>query len=294
MTEDKDLAAAIEAFYAEKAPEAVRAAVKKADGDPALSASYPYRAEMKGKEYDADAARLQIEMVKLQAWVKRSGARVAVVCEGRDAAGKGGAIRRFTENLNPRGARIVALSKPSDAERGQWYFQRYAPHLPSPGEIAFFDRSWYNRGVVEHVFGFCTAEERERFFAQAPAFERMLVEDGVILFKLWLTIGRAEQMRRFLDRARDPLRHWKLSPIDVAALDKWTAYTAAIEETLARSHSDAAPWTVIRADDKRRARLEALRVVLTGVDYADKDRAAVGAPDPKLSGPPDRIPLAEA
>ncbi len=293
MTEDADLPAAIEAFYAKKAPKAVRAAVESAGRKPALSASYPYPAQMKDKDYDALYDQLQIELVKMQAWAKQSGARVMVLFEGRDAAGKGGAIRRFMDNLNPRGARVVALAKPTETERGQWYFQRYAAHLPSAGEVVFFDRSWYNRGVVEHVFGFCKPHERERFFDQAPTFERMLVEDGVILFKLWLTIGRAEQMRRFLDRARDPLRHWKLSPIDVAALDKWNENSAAITETLARSHSAPAPWTVIRADDKRRARLEALRVVLAGVEYAGKNAEAVGAPDPLLSGPPDRIPLAE-
>ncbi len=291
---EPDLPALIERWYREEAPKALRTAVKKAGEAHALSKDFPYRKPMKSEPYKAENAALQIELVKMQAWVKATGARVAILFEGRDAAGKGGAIRRFTENINPRGARIAALSKPTEAEAGQWYFQRYAAHLPSPGEIVFFDRSWHNRGVVEHVFGFCTPEQRATWFAQVPGFEAMLVEDGVLLFKLWLTIGRAEQLRRFLDRARDPLRQWKLSPIDGAALGRWDAYTAAIEETLARTHTPAAPWTVIRADDKRRARLEALRVVLSGVPYEGRDPEAAGAPDPLLSGPPDRLPLAQA
>jgi polyphosphate kinase 2 len=247
---------------------------------------------MRRKDYDAAMDALQIELVKMQAWAKRSGARVAIVFEGRDAAGKGGAIARFVKNMNPRGARIVALPKPTETEAGQWYFQRYAAQLPAPGEITLFDRSWHNRGVVEHVFGFCTPDQRALYFRQVPEFERMLVEDGIILFKLWLTIGRAEQLRRFLDRARDPLRHWKISPIDVGALEKWEDFGDAIEETLSRTHADAAPWTVIRADDKRRARLEAIRVVLNGIAYDGRD-AALGAPDPLISGGPNEMPLAE-
>lgn len=293
MSDDATLPDAIERWFARKAPKGLRQAVRDADG-PVLSPSYPYPAAMKRKAYDAAYAEAQVELVKMQAWVKRTGARVAVVMEGRDAAGKGGAIRRLMDNLNPRGARVVALAKPSPAEAGQWYFQRYVVQLPSPGEIVFFDRSWHNRGVVEHVFGFCTPEERARWFDQAPRFEAMLAEDGVILVKLWLTIGRAEQMRRFLDRARDPLRRWKLSPIDAQALGRWSDYSAAIEETLRRTHAAATPWTVIRADDKRRARLEAIRAVLAAVDYDERDPAAAGAPDPLLSGPPDRVPLAEA
>ncbi|SDZ80931.1 polyphosphate kinase 2 [Rubrimonas cliftonensis] len=293
MKEETALCAAIEGYFRNEAPAGVRKAVEAAGKDHALSEGYPYDAALKGKPYREANEALQIEIVKMQAWARRAGARVAILFEGRDAAGKGGAIRRFSRNLNPRGARIVALPKPSDAEAGQWYFQRYAAHLPGPGEIAFFDRSWYNRGVVEHVFGFCGPAERERFFRQVPGFEAMLVEDGIILVKLWLTIGRAEQMRRFLDRARDPLRRWKLSPIDVASLEKWDAYSAAIGETLARSHTALAPWTVLRADDKRRARIEAMRVALNRIDYEGRDLKAVGAPDPALSGPPDRMPLAQ-
>lgn len=293
MKEEVALSAAIESYYRDDAPAGLRKAVEAAGGDPALSEGYPHRSAMKSKAYREAKDALQIEAVKMQAWARHTGARVAIVFEGRDAAGKGGAIRRFSRNLNPRGARIVALPKPSDAEAGQWYFQRYAAHLPGPGEIVFFDRSWYNRGVVEHVFGFCEPAERERFFRQVPGFETMLVEDGIILVKLWLTIGRAEQMRRFLDRARDPLRRWKLSPIDVAALEKWEAYSAAIGETLARSHTAIAPWTVLRADDKRRARIEAMRVALSRIDYDGRDLKAVGDSDPELSGPPDRMPLAQ-
>ncbi len=294
MSQTGEIAAEIEAYVKKGAPDSVRRAVRKAGGDPILSTTYPYDDELKSKTYDAAMDLLQIELVKLQAWVKASGARVAILFAGRDAAGKGGAIKRFRENLNPRGARVAALDKPTDVERGQWYFQRYVSHLPSAGEIVFFDRSWYNRGVVEHVFGFCDEVERERFFRQVPGFEAMLAEDGILLFKLWLTIGRAEQVRRFLDRARDPVRRWKLSPIDVGSMSKWSAFSQAISETFARTHNPLAPWTVIRADDKRRARIETIRVVLSAIEYEGKDAAAVGAPDHALSGPPDRIPLAEA
>jgi polyphosphate kinase 2 len=292
MTDTEDLPGEIERWFARKAPEDLRRRVRRAEDGAALSPSYPYPHPMRRKDYDSAMDALQIELVKMQAWVKRSGARVAIVFEGRDAAGKGGAIARIVKNMNPRGARVVALPKPTETEAGQWYFQRYAAQLPAAGEIALFDRSWHNRGVVEHVFGFCTPEQRALYFRQAPEFERMLVEDGIILFKLWLTIGRAEQMRRFLDRARDPLRHWKISPIDVGALEKWEAFGDAIEETLSRTHSEAAPWTVIWADDKRRARLEAIRVVLNGIAYAGRD-AGLGAPDPLISGGPAEMPLAE-
>ncbi|WP_010138374.1 polyphosphate kinase 2 [Oceanicola sp. S124] len=278
---------AISAFYQTEAPEALREAIRHADKDDVLSESYPYRERMGGKDYDRAYADLQVELVKMQAWVKDSGARVACLFEGRDAAGKGGTIQRFRENLNPRGARVVALPAPSDTERGQWYFQRYVAHLPGAGEIAFFDRSWYNRGVVEHVFGFCTPAQRETFFAQVPAFEKMLVEDGIYLFKFWLNLGRAEQLRRFLARESDPLKQWKLSSIDVKGLSRWDAYTGAIAETLAYSHTDAAPWTVIRSDDKRRARLEAIRQVLHALPYSGKDEAALGPLDPGIGGGPE-------
>ncbi len=226
----------------------------------------------------------------MQAWAKETGARIALVFEGRDAAGKGGTIKRFRENLNPRGARVVALSKPTDKEATQWYFQRYIDHLPSAGEIVFFDRSWYNRGVVEHVFDFCTPDQREHFFAQVPKFEDMLVDEGITLVKFWLNVGRAEQLRRFLARESDPLKQWKLSWIDAAGLKKWDAYTAAIGETLERTHTDAAPWTIVRTDDKRRARLAAIRHMLGQLDYPLKDKDVVGQPDPLICGGPDIWP----
>lgn len=278
---------AISRYYETGAPEQIRAAIAEADKDHIVSASYPYRERMKRKAYESELEALQIELVKLQDWVRRSGARLVVLFEGRDAAGKGGTIKRFRENLNPRGAKIVALSKPSEAERSQWYFQRYVQHLPAGGEISLFDRSWYNRGVVEKVFGFCSDAQRERFFQQVQGFERTLVDDGVLLFKVWLNVGRAEQLRRFLDRESDPLKQWKLSAIDVQGLEKWDDYSAAISETFARSHSIDAPWTVVRSDDKRRARLAVIRQVLAGIDYDNKDSARVGTPDPKICGGPD-------
>jgi len=219
--------------------------------------------------------------------VKDSGTRVAVVFEGRDAAGKGGTIKRFRENLNPRGARTVALSKPTEREAGQWYFQRYVPHLPSAGEIVFFDRSWYNRAVVEHVFGFCTSSQRSRFFRQLPEFEDVLVDDGLHLMKVWLNVGRAEQLRRFLKRERDPLKQWKLSWIDVEGLKRWDAYSDAIRETFEMSHRPIAPWTVVRSDDKRRARIGAIQALLSGFDYTGKTKSVVTKPDPAIVGGPE-------
>lgn len=278
---------AISKFYETSAPEDIRKAIRRAERDDIINPDYPHSEQLAKKPYERDLLALQVELVKLQAWVKATGARIVVVFEGRDAAGKGGAIKRFEEYLNPRGARVVALAKPTEAERGQWYFQRYIDHLPSAGEIVFFDRSWYNRGVVEKVFGFCTTEERERFFRQVLPFEHALVDDGVRLFKFWLNVGRAEQLRRFLDRERNPLKQWKLSPIDVDGLAKWDEYSQAIVETLKRGHSPRAPWTVIRADDKRRARLEALRHVLLSLDYRRKNPKAVGKPDPLICGGPD-------
>ena len=278
---------AISAYFNDSAPDAVRTAIQRADKDDILDSDYPYSQRMPTKAYDKEMKRLQVELVKMQAWVKSSGARIAVLFEGRDAAGKGGAIKRFRENLNPRGAQVVALSKPSDTEATQWYFQRYIDHLPAGGQITFYDRSWYNRGVVEKVFGFCTDDQREHFFAQVPSFEDMLVDEGITLIKLWLNVGQAEQLRRFLSRERDPLKQWKLSWIDVEGLAKWDAYSAAIAETLARSHTAPAPWTVIRSDDKRRARLAAIQRLLHAVDYTGKDRDAIGPIDPAICGGPD-------
>lgn len=278
---------AISRFYAEAAPPEVRRAIAEGDPDDVLSGTYPYRHWMRKKDYEAAMAALQIELMKLQRWVQDRGVRVCVLFEGRDAAGKGGAIRRFTLNTNPRVVRIVALPKPTEREAGQWYFQRYVAELPAAGEVVLFDRSWYNRAMVEHVFGFCTPAQRERFFDQLPGFEETLAGDGIRLFKLWLEVGRAEQLRRMLARERDPLKQWKLSRIDVEGLARWDDYTAAIGETLARSHRPAAPWTVILADDKYRARLAAIRAVLAGLDYAGKDPEALGPGDPRICGGPD-------
>ena len=278
---------AISAFYEHDAPKEVRDAIKRAEKGDILNPDYPHSERLASKPYDKDMKKLQVELAKLQAWAKTSGTRIAMVFEGRDAAGKGGTIKRFRENMNPRGARVVALSKPSDTEQTQWYFQRYIDHLPAGGEIVFYDRSWYNRGVVEHVFGFCSDAQREHFFAQVTDFEKMLVDEGIILFKFWLNVGRAEQLKRFLDREQDPLKQWKLSQIDVDGLRKWDAYSTAIRETLDRSHSDAAPWTIVRSDDKKRARLAAIRHVLHAIDYDRKDDKAIGGCDSLICGGPD-------
>ncbi len=278
---------AIESYFRNEAPKEVRTAIEDAGKGDILNPSYPYSDKMKGKDYNEQMDALQIELVKMQSWVKATDQRVAILFEGRDAAGKGGTIKRFRKNLNPRGARNVALSKPSDAERSQWYFQRYISHLPSAGEIVFFDRSWYNRGVVENVFGFCTTDERERFFRQVIPLENGFRNDGIHMFKFWLNVGRAEQLNRFLARETDPLKQWKLSPIDVAGLSKWDEYSQSISETLTRSHSDDCPWTIIRSDDKKRARLAAIRTVLSALEYDGKDPEVVGIPDDKISGGPD-------
>ncbi|HEU0223645.1 MAG TPA: polyphosphate kinase 2 [Paracoccaceae bacterium] len=279
---------AISAFFRDRAPKAIRKAIEAAGKKDILTPGYPYPRALDRESFEAELERLQIELVKLQNWVKAAGARMVIVFEGRDASGKGGTIRRFTENLNPRGARIVALAKPSDVESGQWYFQRYIAQLPSAGEIVFFDRSWYNRAVVEKVFGFCSHAEREHFFAQLPDFESMLVEEGIHLFKIWLSVGRAEQLRRFLEREQDPLKQWKLSQIDIDGLSKWDEYTEAIDEMFERTNLAQAPWIVVRADDQRRARLNAIRHVLAALPYAPRDREAIGEVDPLIVGGPER------
>ena len=278
---------AITRYFREGAPKAVRKAIEKAGKDDILSKSYPYRTEMKGRDYDAHMEVLQRQLVRMLADVKATGKRVIAVFEGRDAAGKGGAIDRVRENLNPRVANVVALSKPSDREAAQWYFQRYIDWFPAKGEIALFDRSWYNRGIVEHVFGFCTPEQRQHFFRQLPDFERMLVDEGIILVKFWLDVSRAEQLRRFLAREADPLKQWKLSSIDIDGLAKWDDYTAAIAETFAVSHTKHAPWTVIRSDDKNRARIAVIQTLLHAIPYVGRDEAAIGKPDPKIVGGPE-------
>ncbi len=277
----------ISRFANEDAPKDVRNAIKTAGKNDILNPDYPYDRRCDRKEYEAALAALQIELVRMQAWVRETGQRIAIVFEGRDAAGKGGTIKRLRENLNPRGAKLVALSKPTDVEAAQWYFQRYIAHLPAKGEITIFDRSWYNRGVVEHVFEFCTPQQRDRWFQQVPEFEQMLVNEGIKLFKIWLNVGQATQLKRFLDREGDPLKQWKLSWIDVAGLGKWDAYTDAIGETLGRTHSAEAPWTIVRSDDKRRARVQTIRSILTQLDYARKDDDALGTVDGKIAGGPD-------
>ncbi len=245
---------------------------------------YPYRNLMSRRNYEKDKYQLQVELLKLQAWVKQTGQRVVVLFEGRDAAGKGGTIKRFMEHLNPRGARVVALDKPTEAERGQWYFQRYVEHLPTRGEIVLFDRSWYNRAGVERVMGFCNDDEYLEFMRQAPEFERNLARSGLHLIKFWFSVSREEQRRRFKERESHPLKHWKLSPIDMASLDKWEDYTKAKEAMFFYTDTADAPWTVVKSDCKKRARLNALRYVLHKLPYANKDLTRIGPIDPLLVG----------
>jgi polyphosphate kinase 2 len=245
---------------------------------------YPYAERMERREYEILKRQLQIELLKLQGWVKDTGQKLVIVFEGRDAAGKGGTIKRFTEHLNPRGATVVALDKPSEREQTQWYFQRYVQHLPAAGEIVLFDRSWYNRAGVERVFGYCTADQYLLFMKQCPEFERMLVDSGVLLVKFWFSVTRGEQRSRFIVRQIDPVRQWKLSPTDLASLDKWEAYTEAKEAMFLHTDTEHAPWTVIKSNDKKRARLAAMRHALSVVDYDGKDADAVGTPDPQIVG----------
>nr|WP_199040969.1 polyphosphate kinase 2 [Dyella sp. ASV24] len=245
---------------------------------------YPYRHKMSRRNYEKQKYRLQVELLKLQAWVRETGQRVVILFEGRDAAGKGGAIKRFMEHLNPRGARVVALEKPSESERGQWYFQRYIQHLPTRGEIVLFDRSWYNRAGVERVMGFCTPAEYDEFMRQVPEFERHLANSGIHLFKFWFSVSQAEQRRRFDERKLHPLKQWKLSPVDLASLDKWDAYTKAKEAMFAQTDTADSPWIVIRSDCKKRARLNAMRHVLNRVKYTSRDDSIVGLPDPLIVG----------
>jgi polyphosphate kinase 2 len=245
---------------------------------------YPYKNLMSRKRYESQKYKLQVELLKLQSWAKETGQRVVILFEGRDAAGKGGAIRRFMEHLNPRGARVVALEKPSDSERGQWYFQRYVQHLPTAGEIVLFDRSWYNRAGVERVMGFCTESEYQQFIHQAPLFERQLVQSGVHLIKFWFSVSRKEQLRRFKERELHPLKQWKLSPIDLASLDKWDDYTKAKEAMFFETDTADAPWTVIKSDCKKRARLNAMRYVLHKLPYANKELSNIGTLDTLLVG----------
>ena len=254
--------------------------VSKEDSDSApLPADYPYKTRMSRHVYEKEKKKLQIELLKVQSWVKESGQRIVSLFEGRDAAGKGGTIKRYMEHLNPRGARVVALEKPTETERGQWYFQRYIQNLPTAGEMVFFDRSWYNRAGVERVMGFCDPQEYLLFMRQAPELERMLVASGVHLFKFWFSVSREEQLRRFVSRYSDPLKHWKLSPVDVQSLDRWDAYTEAKNAMFFHTHTKDAPWAIIKSDDKKRARLNCIRYFLHHLDYPNKDVKAIGPVD---------------
>jgi polyphosphate kinase 2 len=262
-------------------PEAIRHAFE--------SGEFPYKSRMGTSLYEEEMARLQVELLKLQNWVKETGERIIVLFEGRDAAGKGGTIKRFMEHLNPRGARVVALEKPSERERTQWYFQRYVEQLPSGGEMVFFDRSWYNRAGVERVMQFCTAQDYLEFMRQTPELERMLVRSGIRLFKFWFSVSREEQLRRFKARETDPLKQWKLSPIDRASLDKWDDYTEAKEAMFFYTDTADAPWSIIKSDDKKRARLNALQYFLSTMPYPDKDERVVRGPDPLIVGSSSQV-----
>ncbi|TWG99930.1 polyphosphate kinase 2 [Mesorhizobium sp. J18] len=258
-------------------PEWVEAKVITAGG-------FPYEKKLKRKEYEESLEKLQIELVKMQTWMQATGARVMALFEGRDAAGKGGTIQRVRKYMNPRTARNVALPKPTEAEAGQWYFQRYVTHFPTRSEFVTFDRSWYNRGVVEPVMGFCTPEQHEQFLAEAPRFEQSIVMDGIHLFKFWLNIGRETQLKRFHDRRHSLLKHWKFSPMDIAGMAKWDDYTKMRDLMIERTHTDYAPWTIVRANDKRRARLAVMRRILVSVPYAGRDTEAIGAEDERIIG----------
>ncbi|MEJ6641054.1 MAG: polyphosphate kinase 2 [Octadecabacter sp.] len=274
----------ISRYFREDAPDDVRAEIEGAKKGEILATDFPYDKKWKRAEYEAALEGLQVELVKMHRWAKDTGQRIAIVFEGRDAAGKGGTIKRFRENPNPRGARVVALSKPTETESGQWYFQIYINYLPSKDKVVFFDRSWCNRGVVEKVFGFCDDDQRDKWFDQVNPFEQMLVDEGIKVFKIWLNVDRAAQLQQFLDRESDPLKQWKLSWIDVEGLKKWDDYTAAITETLQRTHTQAAPWNVVRSADEPRAWVNAIRLVLNALDNDGKDESAIGDVDDKIVG----------
>ena len=274
----------ISAYFNTNAPQDVRQAIKGATKGVMLKPAFPHRNRLKKKPYQTHYDALQIELAKFQSWVKETNRRVAIIFEGRDAAGKGGAIKRLRENLNPRVAKVVALSKPTEEEQGQWYFQRYINHLPTAGTMTLFDRSWYNRGVVEKVFEFCTDEQRHKFFDQVGPFENMLEQEGVHLIKFWLNVGRAEQLSRFMERERNPLRYWKLSWIDVEGLNRWDAYSDAIDETLSKTNFDHSQWHVVRADDKRRARLAVMQTILSQFDYTGRNDTSIGMIDELICG----------
>ena len=250
---------------------------------------YPYKKKISRRAYERQKASLQVELLKAQEWIKQSGQKVVLIFEGRDAAGKGGTIKRFTEHLNPRGARVVALEKPTERERSQWYFQRYIEQLPSSGEIVLFDRSWYNRAGVERVMGFCSPNEYLEFMREAPDLERMFVRNGIMLFKYWFSVTQEEQSRRFLAREAEPLKKWKLSPIDRLSRDKWDDYTEAKEAMFFYTDTADAPWTIVKSDDKKRARLNCMRHFLSALAYPEKDQHVVGQPDPLIVGTTDHV-----
>mgnify|MGYP000457605862 CR=1 FL=1 len=265
----------------------IRAADPTADDEDELvenweKAEFPYKHRMSNKRYEKEKLPLQIELLKLQKWVKENGKKIIIIFEGRDAAGKGGTIRTFMEHLNPRGARVVALAKPTEAEKGQWFFQRYVAHLPTRGEMVLFDRSWYNRAGVDRVMGFCTPDEYLEFMRQCPQFEENLIHSDTILIKFWLSVTQDEQRRRFKSREIDPLKRWKLSPIDIASLSKWDDYSKAEEAMFFATNTTSCPWIVIKSNDKKRARLNAMRYVLSIIDYAEKDPKAIGSVDPPI------------
>jgi len=248
------------------------------------SGGFPYEKKLSQKDYDEELTQLQIELVKVQFWMQKTGERVMALLEGRDAAGKGGAIHATLSYMNPRTARVVALTKPTETERGQWYFQRYVSHFPTAGEFVLFDRSWYNRAGVEPVMGFCSPAQYEGFLEQVPRFEKLIEQEGIRFFKFWLDTGREMQLKRFHDRRHDPLKCWKLSPMDIAALDKWDDYTKKRDRMLKETHTQRAPWTVLHANDKRRARLNLIRHMLLSLDYEGKDPAKIGKLDKKIIG----------
>jgi polyphosphate kinase 2 len=301
LRHNDDKASALKALLAGSSPDDVAAIREMLLEDPQLTAgksakpdeelnrdwrsgAYPYKNLMSRKNYEAQKYKLQVELLKLQLWAKETGQCIVILFEGRDAAGKGGAIKRFMEHLNPRGARLVALEKPTDMERGQWYFQRYVQHLPTAGEIVMFDRSWYNRAGVERVMGFCSEKQYQEFIRQAPQFERQLVQSGVHLIKFWFSVSRKEQRRRFKEREIHPLKQWKLSPVDLASLDKWDEYTKAKEAMFFETDTADAPWTVIKSDCKKRSRINAMRYVLHKLPYVNKDLTHIGALDQLLVG----------
>ena len=250
---------------------------------------YPYKTKIRRGAYERHKEELQVELLKVQSWVKETGQRIVVICEGRDAAGKGGTIKRFMEHLNPRAARVVALEKPTDHERGQWYFQRYLEHLPTSGEMVFFDRSWYNRAGVERVMGFCDSLEYLEFMRQVPELERMLVRSGIHMFKYWFSVTQEEQRRRFASRVGDPLKQWKLSPIDKESQGKWDEYTEAKESMFFYTDTADAPWTIVKSDDKKRARLNCMQHFLAHLDYPGKDEHVVRGPDPLIVGASEHV-----